>query len=210
MEDKIPVPRWKKALKPILATATPLILLPIPLSIGTDASWVAFVTLWMGIFYVVEPVPLSVTSLLPVVVLPFLNILSTEEVASFYLNNTGLLFMASLMIATAIESSDLHERLAFKCLLSVGTSEARVLLGLMSITVFMSMWMPNTAVATIMGPMVIALSAKMVLPSYHQVPTGDYAKQNGDTAGDHFEVSIGGDPGGALIKKNHEDRKSVV
>lgn len=56
---------------------------------------------------------------------------------------------------------------------SVVLFERRVLLGLMSITVFMSMWMPNTAVATIMGPMVIALSAKMVLPSYHQVPTGD-------------------------------------
>ncbi|CAN8015088.1 unnamed protein product [Ixodes persulcatus] len=210
MEDKIPVPRWKKALKPILATATPLILLPIPLSIGTDASWVAFVTLWMGIFYVVEPVPLSVTSLLPIVVLPFLGLLSTEEVASFYLNNTGLLFMASLMIATAIESSDLHERLAFKCLLTVGTSEGRVLLGLMSITVFMSMWMPNTAVATIMGPMVIALSAKMVMPSYHEVPTNDYVKQNGDAGGDHFEVSIAGDASGALIKKNRDLLKRIM
>lgn len=210
MEDKIPVPRWKKALKPVLATATPLVLLPIPLSIGTDASWVAFVTLWMGIYYVVEPVPLSVTSLLPIVLLPFLGILSTEEVASFYLNNTGLLFMASLMIATAIESSDLHERLAFKCLLTVGTSEGRVLLGLMSITVFMSMWMPNTAVATIMGPMAIALAAKMVMPSYHQVPTNECFKQNGDAGGDHFEVGIGADPSGALIKKNHDLLKKIL
>ncbi|XP_075745949.1 Na(+)/citrate cotransporter-like isoform X2 [Rhipicephalus microplus] len=210
MEDKIPVPRWKKALKPVLATATPLVLLPIPLSIGTDAAWVAFVTLWMGIYYVVEPVPLSVTSLLPIVLLPFLGILSTEEVASFYLNNTGLLFMASLMIATAIESSDLHERLAFKCLLTVGTSEGRVLLGLMSITVFMSMWMPNTAVATIMGPMAIALAAKMVVPSYHQVPTNECFKQNGDAGGDHFEVGIGADPSGALIKKNHDLLKKIL
>ncbi|KAL1421818.1 hypothetical protein MTO96_022737 [Rhipicephalus appendiculatus] len=210
MEDKIPVPRWKKALKPVLATATPLVLLPIPLSIGTDAAWVAFVTLWMGVFYVVEPVPLSVTSLLPIVLLPFLGILSTEEVASFYLNNTGLLFMASLMIATAIESSDLHERLAFKCLLTVGTSEGRVLLGLMSITVFMSMWMPNTAVATIMGPMAIALAAKMVMPSYHQVPTNECFKQNGDAGGDHFEVGIGADPSGALIKKNHDLLKKIL
>lgn len=210
MEDKIPVPSWKKALKPVLATATPLVLLPIPLSIGTDASWVAFVTLWMGIYYVVEPVPLSVTSLLPIVLLPFLGILSTEEVASFYLNNTGLLFMASLMLATAIESSDLHERLAFKCLLTVGTSEGRVLLGLMSITVFMSMWMPNTAVATIMGPMAIALAAKMVVPSYHQVPTNECFKQNGDAGGDHFEVGIGADPSGALIKKNHDLLKKIL
>ncbi|XP_077508965.1 Na(+)/citrate cotransporter-like isoform X2 [Amblyomma americanum] len=210
MEDKIPVPRWKKALKPILATATPLLLLPMPLSIGTDAAWVAFVTLWMGIYYVVEPVPLSVTSLLPIVLLPFLGVLSTEEVASFYLNNTGLLFMASLMIATAIESSDLHERLAFKCLLTVGTSEGRVLLGLMSITVFMSMWMPNTAVATIMGPMAIALTAKMAMPSYHQVPTNDCFKQNGDAGGDHFEVGIGADQSGALIKKNHDLLKKIM
>ncbi|XP_075541975.1 Na(+)/dicarboxylate cotransporter 3-like isoform X1 [Dermacentor variabilis] len=210
MEDKIPVPSWKKALKPVLATATPLVLLPIPLSIGTDASWVAFVTLWMGIYYVVEPVPLSVTSLLPIVLLPFLGILSTEEVASFYLNNTGLLFMASLMISTAIESSDLHERLAFKCLLTVGTSEGRILLGLMSITVFMSMWMPNTAVATIMGPLAIALAAKVVVPSYHQVPTNECFKQNGDAGGDHFEVGIGADPSGALIKKNHDLLKKIL
>lgn len=213
MEDKIPVPRWKKALKPVLATATPLVLLPIPLSIGTDAAWVAFVTLWMGVYYVVEPVPLSVTSLLPIVILPFLGILSTEEVASFYLNNTGLLFMASLMIATAIESSDLHERLAFKCLLTLGTSEGRVLLGLMCITVFMSMWMPNTAVATIMGPMAIALTTKMVTPSYHQVPTNDCQhrlKQNGDAGNDHFEVGIGADPSGALIRKNHDLLKKIL
>lgn len=202
MEDKIPIPHWKKALKPVLATVTPLVLLPMPLAINTDASWVGFLALWMCFYYVVEPVPLSVTSMLPIAVLPVIGVLSTEEVASFYLNNTGLLFMASLMIAAAIESSNLHERLAFKCLLAIGRSEASVMLGVMSITVLMSMWMPNTAVATIMGPIVITLSAKMALPSYHQVPPIECVKINGDGIGDGLEKPLEADES-RLLKKDH-------
>uniref|UniRef100_A0A2R5LMP5 Putative na+/dicarboxylate na+/tricarboxylate and phosphate transporter n=1 Tax=Ornithodoros turicata TaxID=34597 RepID=A0A2R5LMP5_9ACAR len=209
MEDKIPLPHWKKALKPVLATVTPLVLLPIPLAVGTEASWVGFLVLWMCVFYVVEPVPLSVTSMLPIAVLPLIGTLSTEEVASFYLNNTGLLFMASLMIAAAIESSNLHERIAFKVLLVIGHSEASVMLGVMCITVFMSMWMPNTAIATIMGPIVITLSAKMALPSYHQVPSIECVKINGDAMGDGLDRPLEADES-RLLKENHNMLKKLM
>ena len=45
----------------------------------------AFVILWMAIFWMLEPVDITVTALLPVPLMPLLGILNAQEVAINYM-----------------------------------------------------------------------------------------------------------------------------
>jgi sodium-dependent dicarboxylate transporter 2/3/5 len=65
-----------------------------------------------------------------------------------------LLFYGGLVMANAIEISGLHERISLKVLLLFGSNPKWLLLGFMSVTAFMSMWISNAAACSMMLPMV--------------------------------------------------------
>ncbi|KAL1421832.1 hypothetical protein MTO96_022751 [Rhipicephalus appendiculatus] len=123
--------------------ATPVFLLPLGFVIGGKAGWCAFVVIWMAIYWVTEVIPLAITSLMPLVLFPLLGILSSQRVASFYLNEIGIILVCAMIVGVAVETSNLHKRIALKSILTVGTSNRRLLLGLMLVTMFLSMWTPQ-------------------------------------------------------------------
>lgn len=53
---------------------------------------------------------------------------------------TVMIFLGSLVAAAAVEESNLHQRIALKVLLLFGTSPKWLLLGFMTNTMFLSMW----------------------------------------------------------------------
>lgn len=65
------------------------------------------------------------TALIPVVLFPLMNIVSSEEICKTYFNGTIMVFLGSLIAATAVEKSNLHERVALKVILLSGTSPKR-------------------------------------------------------------------------------------
>ncbi|KAK8778828.1 hypothetical protein V5799_019832 [Amblyomma americanum] len=113
--------------------------------------------LWMAFYWTAEPIPLPVTALMPLVLFPLFGILTTVKTTTLYFNNIGFVMFGSLVVAAAVETSNLHRRLAIKTLLTVGTSNRRLLMGFMLVTMFLSMWIPNTASASIMVPIVMAV-----------------------------------------------------
>ena len=62
-----------------------------------------------------------------------------------YLNSTNYMFFGGLIMAIAVEHSGLHNRVALRIIMMVGTSQARLMLGFMITTMFLSMWISNTA-----------------------------------------------------------------
>jgi solute carrier family 13 (sodium-dependent dicarboxylate transporter), member 2/3/5 len=142
---------------PILAM---VVLYLFPDSASPLAGRTAAVAVWMAIWWLTEIVPLAVTSLLPLVLLPALGVMSSKTVASNYTNDVIFLFIGGFIVALAMERWNLHKRVALVILRGIGGGPTRTLLGFMSATALLSMWISNTATAMIMVPIALAVSSR--------------------------------------------------
>ncbi|XP_069685854.1 protein I'm not dead yet-like [Periplaneta americana] len=111
----------------------------------------------LATFWVTEALPPAVTSMLPIFMFPALGILDTELTCMCYFRETTMMFVGSLIVAITIEYSGLHVRFALKCLLLIGSSHRRLSAGLFLVTMFISMWITNTAATAMMAPIVTAI-----------------------------------------------------
>lgn len=120
--------------------------------ISPTAHRVFAVAGWTVTWWVAEAVPLAVTSLLPLVLFPFLGVMNVTQAASSYASPIIFLFMGGFMIALALEKHRLHERIALNLVRITGTSGNGIIAGFMIATGFLSMWISNTATAMMMLP----------------------------------------------------------
>ncbi|MBT8396342.1 MAG: SLC13/DASS family transporter [Gemmatimonadetes bacterium] len=141
-----------------LGTVLFLVLLAFPVDPGNGpASRMAAVALLMAIWWVSDCIPLFATALLPLVLFPFLGILSGRETAPIYFNNVIVLFIGGFMIALTMERWNLHRRIALTIIHAVGGGPTRIVLGFMVAAAFLSMWISNTATAVMMVPIGLAM-----------------------------------------------------
>ncbi|CAF0795260.1 unnamed protein product [Rotaria sordida] len=145
--------RWRL----IALILIPLILLPLPIIIKNSQARCGYIVLILSLYWIFEVIPLPVTSLLPLIFFPMAGVLKAEEVAPLYFRDIIALFFGSLAFAHAVESVNLHRRIALFVLRHVGTSTKWALGGLMAVTAFLSMWINNSAAASIMLPVSLAI-----------------------------------------------------
>ncbi|XP_076634692.1 protein I'm not dead yet-like isoform X2 [Colletes latitarsis] len=134
----------------------PLILLPIIIVETTQviAMRCLYVISLMALFWMTEVVPLPITGLIPVVAYPLMGIMSTGDTCACYMNDTTMMFVGSIVIAIAIENSGIHMRVALLIIKTIGCSHRRLTLGLFCVTMFLSMWISNTAATAMMLPII--------------------------------------------------------
>ncbi|XP_063898150.1 protein I'm not dead yet-like [Helicoverpa armigera] len=111
----------------------------------------------MAVFWVTECIPLTITSFLPIVIFPLTGIMDTRTTCLCYINDTVLMFCGSMILAQAVEQSGLHQRLALHTISLIGYSHYRLLFAMSITTMFISMWITNTAASSMMVPIIFAL-----------------------------------------------------
>lgn len=126
---------------------------------GIPAAWITFALLaFMAIWWVTEAVPIPVTALLPLIILPLSGVSTMAEVAKPYMHPIVVLLMGGFIFAKAIENWGLHERIALNVVKRAGTSPALLIGGFMLAGALLSMWISNTATSIMMMPIAISVA----------------------------------------------------
>jgi len=136
----------------------------------------------MLIWWITEAVPIPVTALLPMVLLPALQIYGMEKAAAPYASPIVFLFMGGFMLALAMEKWQLHRRIALNIVRITGTNANGIILGFMLATGFLSMWISNTATTVMMLPIGVS-----VIDLLRDGRENDLASSTGNRA---FAVSL--------------------
>src|SRR5210317_559465 len=123
-----------------------------------DVAIVGFVAVLCVLWWVFEPVPIPVTSLLPLALLPLLGVLTPTQVAQAYGSPLILLLLGGFLLSKAMEHSGAHRRIALGMVNLFGASSGRrLVLGFMVAAALLSMWISNTATTLMLLPVALAV-----------------------------------------------------
>lgn len=118
----------------------------------------AALTLWCAAWWVLEPLPIPATALLPLAGLPLLGVLDGGDIASAYGDPMILLLMGGAFLSKGMEASGAHRRIAIGLInLLGGTNGPRLIFGFMLAAALLSMWVSNTATALMLLPVALAV-----------------------------------------------------
>lgn len=133
-----------------------ILLLPLP-SLSADGQTVLALTGWMAVWWILEAVPLAVTALLPLLILPVFGAVELRPTAEVYASPIIYLFLGGFLLALGVERWHLHQRIALAIIAAVGSNSRLLILGFMVATALLYMWISNTATTLMMLPIAIAI-----------------------------------------------------
>ncbi|MEX2497778.1 MAG: SLC13 family permease [Wenzhouxiangellaceae bacterium] len=126
--------------------------------LSAPAAATAAVAAWCAIWWLTEPVPIPVTSLLPMALLPLAGALTPGQVAESYGSPLILLLLGGFMLSGALAKSGAHRRLAMAMIRACSRLGRRgLVLGFMLAAATLSMWISNTATTLMLLPVALAV-----------------------------------------------------
>jgi len=128
------------------------------LGYGWHMAVVLFVAVLCVVWWVFEPIPIPVTSLLPLAVLPLTGVLTPAEVGQAYGSPLILLLLGGFLLSKSMEHSGAHRRIALGMVNLFGAhSPRRLVMGFMAAAAVLSMWISNTATTLMLLPVALAV-----------------------------------------------------
>jgi len=119
----------------------------------------AAVTVLCVIWWVFEPIPIPVTSLIPLTVFQLTGVLTSNQVGQSYGSALILLLLGGFILSKSMERSGAHLRLAlFMVNLFGNQSSKHLVLGFMVTAATLSMWISNTATTLMLLPVALAVA----------------------------------------------------
>jgi solute carrier family 13 (sodium-dependent dicarboxylate transporter), member 2/3/5 len=140
------------------ALAILIAVLPPPEGLERGGMLVAAVLVLMAVWWATEAIPIAVTSLLPLGLLPLTGVASLKDIAAPYANDVVLLLLGGFIMAIGIEKWHLHRRIALNVLLLSGGRLKLLAGGFMLATALLSMWISNTATSLMMAPIALSVA----------------------------------------------------
>jgi len=128
---------------------------PAGLSVAGQRALAAFVVCL--ILWITRVIPLAVTSLLAIVLIPLLGIMDSAEAFSLFGNQAVFFILGAFILAAALMKSGLSSRMALLFLRRFGSTPKSLLLGAMMVPAALSFVMPEHAVAAMMFPIILEI-----------------------------------------------------
>lgn len=146
-----------------------VLLFPTPRGLSEIGKSAIAAFIFAGSIFTLQPVTLPFSSLMVSIVLVYLGVADTYQAFSALSNPIIILILGSLFMAEALRKQGLTRRLAFHAMILSNGNVNLLLLGLMLIAAFLSMWMENTATAAVLIPVALTIA--------NQVPDKDSAQE---------------------------------
>lgn len=182
-----------------LASFAIMLMLPVPEGMKPAAWKVAAITVLMAVWWITEAIPIPATGIIPICLFPALGIMPAGAAAAPYASDVIYLFMGGFFLAVTMERWNLHRRVALTTIKYVGASPAKLVLGFMTATGFLSMWVSNSATAMMMVPIGLAVVSEVTGLSAAEIKAGSTRAGKSDLnfgralmLGIAFAASIGG------------------
>ncbi len=132
----------------------------LPLPLPREAQATIAITVFAMVLWIFEVLPLYITALAVAVLLILLGGFPAEKVFAQFFDRVVVLVLGGFVIAVAMHKHKLDEYLAYKLLGKFNVSSKMLLLGMIFVTAFLSMWMSNSAAAAIAMPIALIVLAK--------------------------------------------------
>ena len=129
----------------------------VPGDVYPQAPVMAGILILMAIWWILEVVPIPITSLFPIVLFPLFSISNVSDVGVYYGRPIIFLFLGGFLLALGLQESGLHKRIALRVVQRIGSSPGRLILGFMIASGFLSMWISNTASVMVMLPIGLSI-----------------------------------------------------
>ena len=136
---------------------------------GEKAAWALGLAAWMALWWMLRPVDIAVTALLPIAVNAAFSLSPNERVISRYFSEIVVLLLGADLISLTWERTGLDRRVAVRVLCGIGASMRRQIFAWLGASAALSVFLPNVVVAAILCPIAAAMlrfvSGKQALPA---------------------------------------------
>lgn len=118
---------------------------------------VASITLLCAVWWIFEPIPIPVTSMIPLAAFSLTGVLTSNQVASAYGHPLILLLLGGFILSQSMSYSGAHRRIALMMVNLFGSSSPKhLVMGFMVAAAILSMWISNTATTLMLLPVALA------------------------------------------------------
>ena len=114
-------------------------------------------------FWLTHSLPLAVTSLMGMALIPLLNVMDITQTFSLFGSRTVFFILGALILAAGLYQTGLGSRLAYQIIALSGSSPIKLLLGILFTAAFLSCIMPEHAVAALLFPIVLEIAVSLNL-----------------------------------------------
>lgn len=136
----------------------------VPTGLSLQGWQAILVFLLCLVLWVTQLLPLPVTSILGLALLPSLGVLPASDVYALFGNQAVFFILGAFILAAGIMKSGLSEHLALAVFRRFDDSPRRLLLSMLLLPAVMSFFMPEHAVAAVLLPIVWAIVRGLDLP----------------------------------------------
>ncbi|MDX8410698.1 MAG: DASS family sodium-coupled anion symporter [Mariprofundaceae bacterium] len=119
------------------------------------------------VLWVTQLVPLAVTSLLGLALLPLLGVLPAADAYRLFGSPAVFFILGAFILAAGVMKTQLSEHMALAFLERVGLGPKRLILAVLLFPAFLAFWMPEHAVAAMFLPIVLEIVRSLGLERGH-------------------------------------------